>query len=217
MYNGAPDFLREFSGSVVVLLVNLILMWVSGDTAVSAYGVIANLGNVVVCGLAGVSNAVQPLVSYNIGAGCRDRAAQLLRLGRIASLVLALAYVVFAELCPEVLVSAFLDHPTPALSGLCRVGIRIISPAYVLAGQAVLLNVYFEAVHAPRQAFWTAMIRGLAAPVICIVIFVLLWDVNGVWIAFIVSEAVGLLAAALMYRGVKRNMDKGGAAPALCK
>ncbi len=217
VYNGAPDFLREFSGSVVVLLVNLILMWVSGDTAVSAYGVIANLGNVVVCGLAGVSNAVQPLVSYNIGAGCRDRAAQLLRLGRIASLVLALAYVVFAELCPEVLVSAFLDHPTPALSGLCRVGIRIISPAYVLAGQAVLLNVYFEAVHAPRQAFWTAMIRGMAAPVICIVIFVLLWDVNGVWIAFIVSEAVGLLAAALMYRGVKRNMDKGGAAPALCK
>lgn len=215
--NGAPDFLREFSGSVVVLLVNLILMWVSGDTAVSAYGVIANLGNVVVCGLAGVSNAVQPLVSYNIGAGRRDRAGQLLRLGRIASLVLALAYVVFAELYPEVLVSAFLDAPTPALSELCRAGIRIISPAYILAGQAVLLNVYFEAVHAPKQAFWTAMIRGLAAPVVCIVIFVLLWDVNGVWIAFIVSEAVGLLAAALMYRSVERRMDADGTAPTLCE
>lgn len=212
--NGAPDFLREFSGSVVVLLVNVILLWVSGDTAVSAYGVIANLGNVVVCGLAGVSNAVQPLVSYNIGAGRRDRAGQLLRLGKLASFALALAYVVYAELFPEVLVSAFLEDPTPALTEICRGGIRIISPAYILAGQAVVLNVYFEAVHAPRQAFWTAMIRGLAAPVACIVVFVLLWDVNGVWIAFIVSEAVGLLAASLMYRGVERGLD-GGGAPAL--
>ncbi len=211
--NGAPDFLREFSTSVVVLLVNLILMWISGDTAVSAYGVIANLGNVVLCGLAGVSNAVQPLVSYNIGAGRRDRAEQLLRLGSLTSLLLALAYVVFAELYPEVLVSAFLDDPTPALSELCRSGIRIVSPAYVLAGQTVVLNVYFEAVHTPDQAFWTAMIRGLAAPVACIVIFVMLWDVDGVWIAFIVSEAVGLLAAALMYRGVERRMDEGGKAP----
>ena len=65
-----------------------------------------------------------------------------------------------------------------------------------------------------KKKLW---ISFLCLIVICIVIFVLLWDVNGVWIAFIVSEAVGLLAAALMYRGVKRNMDKGGAAPALCK
>lgn len=209
MVNGAPDFLREFSGSVVVLLVNVILLKLSGQTAVSAYGVIANLGNVVICGLAGVSNAVQPLVSYNIGAGQVKRAKGLLRLAQITSAVLAGAYVLFAELWPDLLVSAFLEEPTPALSMLCRDGIRVISPGYILAGISIVLNVYFEAVHAPREAFWAATIRGLLAPVVCIIACVLLWDLSGVWTSFLATEAISLLASVLLYRGVDKKIENG--------
>lgn len=209
LVNGAPDFLREFSGAVVVLLVNVILLRLSGQTAVSAYGVIANLGNVVICGLAGVSNAVQPLVSYNIGAGQVRRAKRLLRLGQITSVVLAGAYVLFAELRPELLVSAFLETPTPALSALCRDGIRVISPGYILAGLSIVLNVYFEAVYAPKEAFWAATIRGLLAPVACIIVCVLLWDVSGVWASFLITEVISLLAAALLYRRVEKNIGNG--------
>lgn len=207
--NGAPDFLREISGSVVVLIVNMILLRVSGETAVSAYGVIANLGNVVLCGLAGVSNAVQPLVSFNIGAGERERAEKFLRLGEVTSCVLALGYVAFAELEPALLVSAFLEAPTPELSALCRDGICIISPGYVLAGLSIVLNVFFEAVYAPREAFWMAMIRGLLAPIGCIVVCVLIWDVTGVWISFLTAEAVSFLTALLMYRRVDKGIISG--------
>ena len=209
MVNGAPDFLREISGSIVILIVNMLLLWLSGETAVSAYGVIANLGNVVLCGLAGVSNAVQPLVSFNIGAGEVKRAKKLLRLGEITSASLAVCYVVFAEIYPDLLVSAFLDTPTAELTALCHDGIRIISPGYILAGISIVLNIYFEAVYAPREAFWTAMIRGMVAPVVCIALCVALWDVTGVWISFVAAEVVSLLVALVLYRKVDKGIIGG--------
>lgn len=204
LVNGAPDFLREISGSMVILIVNMILLKLSGETAVSAYGVIANLGNVVLCGLAGVSNAVQPLISFNYGAGRIDRGRRFVRLAVITSALLSISYVVFAEIFPEVLVSAFLDAPTPELVLLCRSGIRIISPGYILAGITVVLNIYFEAVYAPAEAFLTALIRGLVAPVVCIAVFVLMLDVTGVWISFLAAETASLLAAIVLYRKVNK-------------
>lgn len=96
LINGLPDFLREFSGSAVVLIVNLILLNVSGSTAVAAYGVIANLGNVVLCGLAGVSNTVQPLSSYAYGAGHYKRSDRFLSMGILVTIVIAGAYILFA-------------------------------------------------------------------------------------------------------------------------
>ena len=204
LVNGAPDFLREISGSMVILIVNMILLWISGETAVSAYGVIANLGNVVLCGLAGVSNTVQPLISFNYGAGKIDRGKKFLRLGVITSALLSTSYVVFAELFPDILVSAFLDAPTTELTLLCRDGIRIISPGYILAGISIVLNIYFEAVYAPQEAFWAAVVRGLVAPIICILVFVALLDVLGVWISFLAAEVVSLLAAMLLYRKVNK-------------
>lgn len=206
LLNGAPDFLREISGSMVVLIVNMILLGISGETAVSAYGVIANLGNVVLCGLAGVSNTVQPLISFNYGAGRIDRGKKFLRLGVLTSALLASGYVVFAELFPDVLVSAFLDAPTAELAFLCRDGIRIISPGYVFAGISIVLNIYFEAVYAPGEAFWIAMIRGLVAPIICIAVFVSLLDVPGVWISFLAAELSSLLTAILLYRKVNKSI-----------
>ena len=204
LVNGMPDFLREISGSVVVLIVNMLLLQLSGETAVSAYGVIANLGNVVLCGLAGVSNAVQPLISFNYGAGQIKRSRIFLRMGIITSALLALGYVAFAELWPDLLVAAFLEEPTPALTYLCRDGIRIISPGYILAGMSIVLSIYFEAVYAPREAFWAAVIRGFAAPVACIILCVALLDVMGVWVSFLAAEAVSLAASILLYRKVNR-------------
>lgn len=204
--NGAPDFLRELSTALVVLLVNVILLKISGDTAVSAYGVIANLGNVVICGLAGVSNAVQPLISFNYGAEKPERVKKLLRLALGTSMILSSAYVIFAELRPDLLVAVFLDNPTPALSVLCAKGIRVISPGYIMAGLSVVVNIYFEAVHKPTEAFWAATVRGLAAPILSIVVCVLLWGVDGVWTSFLVTEAVSLLVVMLLYRRVEKTV-----------
>lgn len=206
LINGLPDFLREFSGSLVILVVNLLLLQLSGETAVAAYSVIANLANVVLCGLAGTSNAMQPLVSYCHGAGRHGRVKKLLVIAMCTSAILSCAYVALAELYPELLVRAFLETPTPQLSQICKTGIRIISPGYILAGLSTTFNVYAEAVHAPTQAFWISAVRGLLAPIACILLCVPLWGVDGVWLSFLLAEGVSFLIALLAYWTVTRKL-----------
>lgn len=205
--NGMPDFLREFSGSAVVLIVNLLLLRLSGTVAVAAYGVIANLGNVVQCGLAGVSNATQPLISFNHGANRPDRIRKFLRMGLLASAALSAAYVVFAELRPDLLVAIFLDDPTPELTAYSIPGIRLISPGYLLGGLAVVLNVYLEARHRPAWAFWIALLRGFIAPIAFLLPLVMLFDVTGVWLSFLAAELAALMAAAAAVRYSDRRED----------
>ena len=120
---------------------------------------------------------------------------------------------IFAELRPDLLVAVFLDDPTPTLSVLCAKGIRVISPGYIIAGLSVVVNIYFEAVHRPTEAFWAATVRGLAAPILSIVVCVLLWGVDGVWTSFLVTEAVSLLVVMLLYRRVEKNVWAGDKLP----
>lgn len=203
---GFSNFIREFSGSFLVLIVNIILLDLSGETAVAVYGVIANLGNVVMCALTGASNAIQPIIAVNLGGKQYDRVRRLLKMGIIASTVMALAYTAFAEIAPQLLIAIFLDHPTEQLQAMCIPGIRIISPGYIAAGITTVYNVYFESTLRSKNAFWIALIRGLIAPVTAIAVFVRFFGVEGVWLSFLVAELFSLWCAIR----IERNFDLNG-------
>ena len=205
MLNGTSDFFREISGSALVLAVNLVLLKIAGMTAVAAYGVIANLGNVVLCALAGVSNTVQPLASYSIGAGQNRRALFFLNTGAVTTIILAGLYIVFAEIRPEFLVTIFLDTPTPELKEISIRGIRIISAGYLFAGMTNMISVYLEAEHEPKAAFIISVMRGFALPLLLMAVITMIKGVDGVWTAFLVSEALSLAAAVMLFRRIYKK------------
>ena len=198
--NGTSDFFREISGSVLVLVVNLVLLNISGATAVAAYGVIANLGNVVLCGLAGVANTVQPLASFSIGAGKQKRAMFFLKLGVVTTIALAGLYTLYAEIRPETLVTIFLEEPTPSLYAISVEGIRIISIGYIFAGLTNLIGVFMEAERDSRVAFVISVLRGFAAPLALMTLLSLLMGVKGIWVAFLAAEALSLLISVLLFQ-----------------
>ena len=205
MLNGTSDFFREISGSALVLAVNLVLLRIDGMTAVAAYGVIANLGNVVLCALAGVSNTVQPLASYNIGAGQYRRSVFFLNTGAVTTIILAGLYTAFAEIRPEILVTIFLDTPTPELTAISIRGIRIISVGYMFAGLTNLMAVYLEAEHEPKTAFVISVLRGFIMPLLLMAALTMIMGVDGVWTAFLAGETLSLATAVTLFRKVQKK------------
>ncbi len=192
---GFSSFIREFSRSFLVLIINIVLLNLSGETAVAVYGVIANLGNVVVCALSGVSNAIQPVIAVNLGAKKYDRIHRLFRMGVLTSAACAAAYAAFAEIHPEMLISIFLDHPTEELAEMCIPGIRIISPGYIAAGITTVCNVYMESTLRPRSAARSALVQGFISPIASVLMLVPFLGTEGVWLAFLIAELVSLASA----------------------
>lgn len=205
---GTSSCLRELAGALIVLVINMILVALpsAGEMAVAAYGVIANFGTVILNTLSGVASTMQPLISYNDGAGKNHRVRSFLRAGVLASLVLAGIYVLFGELFPDLLVRVFVNSPDPAFLAMSRNGIRIVFPCYLMAGVTLAFNVYFESVQATAEAFWVSLLRGIFIPVLSAFVCAFFWGVQGVWVSFLVSEGVCLLIALLVSRLVRSRI-----------
>lgn len=75
--------MKSASG-VVLLLFNLVLLRLSGNTGVAAYGVVANLALVGIAVFTGLCTGIQPLVSRSSGLGDREQAAAAVPLGHLA-------------------------------------------------------------------------------------------------------------------------------------
>ena len=66
---------------LVLLLFNLVLLRLSGNTGVAAYGVVANLALVGIAVFTGLCTGIQPLVSRSSGLGDREQLRRLFRWG----------------------------------------------------------------------------------------------------------------------------------------
>lgn len=67
--SGIPSFVTELTSGIVMLLFNFIILRLSGNVGVAAFGVITVISLVVVAIYTGLSQGVQPLLSTNYGAG----------------------------------------------------------------------------------------------------------------------------------------------------
>ncbi len=70
------NFLTEIDGGIVTFAYNTVLIQIGGAKAtalIAVYGIVVNINTIVMAAINGISNAVQPLVSANSGAGKSKR------------------------------------------------------------------------------------------------------------------------------------------------
>ena len=91
--SGLPSLVTEVSSGIVMIVFNMIILGLAGNTGVAAYGVIANLSLVVISIYTGISQGIQPLMSSYYGSGNRKNISSTLRYAMCAVvLVSALIY-----------------------------------------------------------------------------------------------------------------------------
>ncbi len=66
---GFPSLIAQVATGVAMIVFNMLILNLEGNTGVAAYGVIANISLVVVAIYTGISQGVQPLVSESYGKG----------------------------------------------------------------------------------------------------------------------------------------------------
>ncbi|MEA5014830.1 MAG: MATE family efflux transporter [Candidatus Limiplasma sp.] len=202
---GLPSFLSEITASVVTLAFNSVLLRISGETAVAVYGIIASMTIIVSSGLAGVSNAMQPLVSINSGAGKQARVNSFLKMAVVSSFFVALLFTLIGELWPESLIRIFMS-PDQAFLSVAAPGVRIVFLSYLVIAANVLIGVYFQSVQAPGEALTLTLLRGAVFPVMTVMGFAIFMGVTGVWVSAIVAEVMALLLAMWLYTRVAMRL-----------
>lgn len=183
---GLSSLVSELASGITLLLINLVLLRIAGNTAVAAYGVIANLALVESAIFTGLSTGVQPLISRSAEADRR----RLLRWTVTTALVIsALMYVlVFAFASP--ITAVFNSEHDPALAACAVPGLRIYFAGFLAACINIIAAACFSAAGQASRGFIISLVRSIIAiPPVLFALSALL-GVTGVWLTFPAVEAL---------------------------
>ncbi len=202
---GLPAFVAELSAGVVIVAFNAIMLRLGGNTAVAAYGVIANLAIVTTCLHNGIAQGVQPLLGRAHGASDSAATRRLTRYACLASLgVAAILYAVIA-LFAEPITAVFNTAGDAALRDMALPGLRLYFTALFFAGLNTVAVAALTAAERPLPAQLLSVARGIAVILPVAVALSAAWGITGAWLAYPVSEAAILAVVALGLGDRKRK------------
>ena len=194
MKNGASSFLTEISVGVVIFVFNLQILSYLGDSGIVIYSVISNIAIVVNALLNGSASSVQPIISFNLGAGAYDRVKKIRTVDWISTFLMTVILYGCIFLWTKACIYAFV---TPSRKEL-EMGISAIriyfSGSFGLCINTCLSN-YFQAVGRSTQAFIIGLLRGLVICVILVFLLPVFFPPAVIWWVMPLTEGVTALVA----------------------
>lgn len=205
---GFPSLITEISSGIVILVFNRILIPMTGNIGVAAYGVIANLSLVVLSIYTGIAQGMQPLVSQAYGTGNSDRLKRTLHYALTSVVLLsALLYtIIFVWAAP--ITAIFNEEGNRQLAAIAVPGLRIYFSGAAFAGINIVFTLFFAASEQARASQTVTLLRGLILIIPSAFLLAAVFGTNGVWLSFPVTEfIVSVLGSILYFVGKKVSID----------
>lgn len=205
---GLPSLITEVSSGVVMIVFNVIILGLQGNTGVAAYGIIANLSLVVVAVYTGIAQGIQPLISRDYGTGNDANGKAVLRYGLLSMLLLSLLLYACIFFGAFQIVNVFNSERDPLLESIAAAGLKIYFTGCAFAGFNIILPIYFTSTENPRPAHIISTLRGFFIVVPLAFFLSSLAGMTGVWLVFPVTELLVGAAGIVLYILAKKRTPK---------
>jgi Na+-driven multidrug efflux pump len=195
--NGSSELFNSLAVGVTTFLFNRLILSHVGALGVAAFSVTQYLLTVVMMFSIGLGNGVQPIISYNHGAGLEKRVLGILWRTVTVSLVFGLFFFIVMRTQTSALAGLFIPEHPEAMSTTVRVA-TIVSWSLLFIPMGVILSVFFTAIENAKKSLIIAVCRGFVFTVAGLATFPALWGENGIWVTPIFAEGATALVGAVM-------------------
>jgi len=193
---GLSPFLMNICACVVVIFINRALLdygGTDGDLAVGAHGILNRTTMFFVMIVFGVTQGMQPILGYNIGANNFNRVKKTLRMGIWIGMVITVGGWLVSELLPDTVSKLFTTDPK--LIELSRSGFRIYFICYPVVGCQIVIQNFFQSVGKPQMSIFLSLTRQLLFLIPFLIIFPKFWGINGIWASMAASDFIAFVIA----------------------
>lgn len=201
---GISGFVGEISNAVISLSFNFILLSIAGNTAVAAYGVVANISLVGIAVFNGISQGLQPMASEASGSCDKDSQKRILRYSLKISTAAAIVLVTIIFIFAPYITSVFNRENSAKLAEYAVTGLRIYTPGFIAAAINIVNAGFFEPPGAAKECWFISISRGIVSIVLFAFILSHFFGIYGVWAAFPAAELFTLILT-LLYKKIKQN------------
>ena len=193
---GVASFARTLAGSLSVVFVNRMLVTYGGDYAVSAFGVINRIMMFAIMPGIVIGQGLQPILGFNYGARHYARALKSIKIAIIAATTCCILVFMVLYFAPEPVIRIFTtDNELIVLSSYAA---KRIFMALYLIGFMMVGSLVFQSIGKATQSFITAISRSFLFLIPLILILPRFWQLDGVWLAFPIADALTFLLTLIL-------------------
>lgn len=194
--NGASELMSNISMSFVGMLYNIQLMKYAGENGVAAYGVLMYVSMVFQAVFLGYAVGMAPVVSYHYGAGNKKEVKNLLRRSILLIGSFSAAMCVMGELLGRPFSVLFVGYDGELLD-LTAHAFAVFSLSFLFSGFAILGSSFFTALNDGLTSALISFLRTLVFEAAAIMIFPMIWGIDGIWWSVVAAEILAVLVTIL--------------------
>ena len=190
--NGSSELMSSVSMSLVSMLYNLQLIRYAGENGIAAYGVIMYVNFFFVSVFIGFTIGAAPIIGYNHGAQNRGELKNMFRKCLVVIGIFAAAMTGAALILAKPLSGIFVSYD-PQLLGMTVRGFVIYAISFLLCGFNIFGSSLFTALNNGLISATISFVRTLICQIAAVLLLPLIFGLDGIWWAIVVSEAVALV------------------------
>lgn len=198
---GGNIFIREILGGLNIFLFNLVFMQLSGNLGVAAFGIVTNLSYVVKAVYVGLSQGIQPLLSFYYGIKDRVSLYKVLKYSFVTSSIISVVVISAIWIFTDPITS-LLNHEgdyyvAEQLSALANEGARIFFTVFLFYGFTYIIISFLSVTGAAKNSLVLSFLLNGAVIIPLIFILPSLFGVTGAWLVHPVTGFLAFLIAIL--------------------
>ena len=202
--NGSSEFLSNISMSVVGMLYNVQLIKYAGENGVAAYGTLMYVNFCFLAAFIGYSVGTAPIISYHFGAKNADELKNLLKKSLVIIGIFAVLMLTLGEALAKPLSAMFVGYDKNLFDMTLR-GFRIFSFCFLFAGIPIFGSSFFTALNNGLVSALISFLRTVVFQVAAVIIFPLIWQLDGIWLSVVGAELVAALVTIIFWISNKKK------------
>ena len=190
--NGSSELMNNISMSLVSMLYNIQLLNYAGENGIAAYGTIMYVSMIFLSIFIGYSAGIAPVVGYHYGADNRTELKSLRKKSLFIITVSSVAMFLLSMTLSFPLSAIFVGYDTELLNMTIR-AFFFYSFSFLFSGISIFGSAFFTALNDGLTSALISFLRTLLFQVTAVLIFPLIWDIDGIWISIVAAEMMSLI------------------------
>lgn len=210
---GMSAFLTQISMLFVQVLLNNqaakygAMSEYGADIPVTCFGIIMKVNQIMISVIIGITNATQPIFSFNFGAARYDRVRELVKKTVATTFVVGCIGWLLLQNFPSQIISIF-GQESELYNKFAVMCCQNMTKMIFVIGIPMVAGVYFQAVGKPMQAVVLSLSRQVLFTMPLMVILPLLWGVEGIMYAYPVADCFSIVLATILLLGEMRRLKR---------
>ena len=203
---GSSVFVMQSSESIIAICFNASLLKYGGDIAVGAMTILTSVMQFAMLPLQGLGQGAQPIISYNYGAGKKDRVKGAFKLLLKSSMLYAALLWIAVMLFPQLFAGMFTSDP--ALLAFTKTALRIYLAAMFIFGIQMACQLTFMSLGNAKASIVVAVMRKFILLIPLIFIMPAILKINQTMAVYLAEPIADILAVCFTIVLFRRELKK---------